>query len=117
MASVLEKRAIIGMRFKLERKADKAEPCCNGFAHAEIFEGEEVELLCDGCGHSKGILHKEAVEWVLTFLAFWPEAIKDVHVLRDYDPYFTLLDLRRGKKKGTKKKGRKQEEPEEVESD
>jgi hypothetical protein len=71
-----------GMRFKLERKADKRQPCCSDFAIIRVREGA-AELRCAACGHPRGELHKEAMEWILNVLAHWPEAAKDVHVLRD----------------------------------
>jgi hypothetical protein len=68
-----------GMTFKLERKTDLKEPCCSDFA----IVAHPAELLCKKCGKHRGSLSPEATSWILNFLAFWPEARFDVHVLRD----------------------------------
>jgi hypothetical protein len=74
---------IDGMRLKLERKIDLQKPCCSNTAIVRAGKGPHAtELRCAKCGSHRGWLPKEAANWLLTVLAFWPEAETDVHVLR-----------------------------------
>jgi hypothetical protein len=41
---------------------------------------------------------------MLTVLAFWPEALKDVHVLRDHSPTLSPLAARRRNAKAQREK-------------
>jgi hypothetical protein len=78
---------LIGLRFKLERKTDMKQPCCKSVGIIRIPHGT-AEIRCADCGRLRGELCNEAVQWMLTVLTFWPEASKDVHVLRDHGPTF-----------------------------
>jgi hypothetical protein len=87
---------INGMRLRLERKEDK-KGCCQNIAIIRAGKAPHVgELRCAECDRHRGWLPKEAANWLLTVLAFWPEAKNDVHVLRDTKP-ISALAVRRGK--------------------
>jgi hypothetical protein len=75
---------IDGMRLKLERKIDLQKLCYSNVAIVRAGKGPHAaELRCAKCDSHRGWLPKEAANWLLTVLAFWPEAKTDVHVLRD----------------------------------
>jgi hypothetical protein len=81
---------LVGLRFKLERKTDRKQPCCNNIGIVRALN-KIAEIRCADCGRPRGELCKKAVQWMLTVLAFWPAALKDVHVLRDHSPTLSPL--------------------------
>lgn len=92
-----------GLRFKLDRKADTKQRCCNNVGIVRVPNGI-AEIRCADCGRPRGELCREAVRWMLTVLAFWPEALKDVHVLRDHSPTLSPLAARRRNAKAQREK-------------
>jgi hypothetical protein len=75
---------LIGLKLKLERKADLKDACCKGFGVVCAGKGPHVaELRCSGCGKHKGWLDKITVNRLLDVLACFPEARNDVHIIRD----------------------------------
>jgi hypothetical protein len=88
-----------GMMFKLDRKIDHKEPCCENFAIVQAGKGpHSAELLCKKCGKHRGWLPRQVTDWFLTLLAIFPEAAKDVHIWRD-ETNLSALDLRRQRAK------------------
>jgi hypothetical protein len=88
-----------GVMFKLDRKIDRKEPCCENFATAQAGRGpHSAELRCKRCGKHRGWMPREMTEWFLTLLTIFPEAAKDVHVWRDATN-LSALDLRRQRAK------------------
>src|SRR5262249_20876756 len=71
-----------GLRLRLE--GQYAQGCHNNIAIIRVGKGLHVaELRCAGCGKHCGWLPKAAANWLLDILAFWPEAKKETHVLRN----------------------------------
>jgi hypothetical protein len=88
-----------GMIFKLDRKSDRKDPCCENSAVAFVNqEADVVELKCKKCRKHRFWLSKKEVDWYLTILAFFPEAARDVHVYRDATD-FGAVELRRRRAK------------------
>jgi hypothetical protein len=88
-----------GMTFKLERKADIKNPCCENFAIVQAGRGpHSAELRCKKCGKHRGWMPRKVTDWFLTLLAIFPEAARDVHVWRD-ETNLSALDLRRQRAK------------------
>jgi hypothetical protein len=84
-----------GITFKLERKIDTKNPCCENFAIVRVGKGpHSAELLCKRCGKHRGWMPREMTSWFLTLFAIFPEAARDVHVWRDATN-LSALDLRR----------------------
>jgi len=82
--STLDTSPLDGMRLKLERKIDHKKGCCRNFAIVRGGKGPHAaELKCAGCGKHRGWLPHFAANWLLTLLAFFPEAKNDVHTIRD----------------------------------
>jgi hypothetical protein len=88
-----------GMMFKLERKIDLKEPCCENFAVVQVGKGpHSAELRCKKCGKHRGWLPRKMTDWFLTLLAIFPGAARDVHIWRD-ETNLSALDLRRQRAK------------------
>jgi hypothetical protein len=88
-----------GMTFKLERKIDLKNPCCENFAAVQAGKGPHAaELRCKRCGKHRAWLPKKMIEWFLTLLALFPEAAKDIHIWRD-ETNLSALALRRQRTK------------------
>ena len=82
--STLDTSPLDGMRLKLERKIDHKKGCCRNFAIVRGGKGPHAaELKCAGCGKHRGWLPHFTANWLLTMLAFFPEAKSDVHTIRD----------------------------------
>jgi hypothetical protein len=87
------------MTFKLDRKCDHKNPCCENLAIVFVDqESDAVELKCRKCGKHRFLLSKKEISWYLTILAFFPEAARDVHVYRDATD-FGAVELRRRRAK------------------
>jgi len=93
---------------KLERKTDK-EGCC-GSDYAVIHMRENAaKIWCSGCGHERGELEPRIVEWLLTLLAFHPDARKQsTPIIRKIDEGFAPLRPRERAKVYAARKKRKE---------
>jgi hypothetical protein len=78
-----------GLRMKLDRKSDRKDPCCSEFGIVHVRNA--AEIWCEGCNLPRGVLHREAVEWLLNLFAFFPDARESTPILRDHDPTFVPL--------------------------
>ena len=82
--STLDTSPLDGMRLNLRRKIDSKKGCCRNFAIVRGGKGPHAaELKCAGCGKHRGWLPHFTANWLLTMLAFFPEAKSDVHAIRD----------------------------------
>jgi hypothetical protein len=71
-----------GLRLSLQ--GAYAESCCDNIAIVRAGKGPHAaELSCAVCGKHCGWLPKAAAKWLLDILAFWPEAKRETHVLRN----------------------------------
>jgi hypothetical protein len=96
-----------GLRLKLERKSDRANPCCSEFGIVHVCD--EAEIWCAGCNLPRGVLHKEAAEWLLNLYAHFPRArTESVPVIRDHDPNFVPLRPRKPDKVSRSARRRKE---------
>jgi hypothetical protein len=96
-------KALYGMRIKLERRTDDAEPCCSQFGIVR----DEGRIRCAGCGRPRGELQKEMAEWLLNLLAHFPDAKKSVPIIRKHNPNLNPLRARDSKKVYRSNKKRK----------
>jgi hypothetical protein len=99
-------RPLEGLRMRLDRKADRKDPCCSEFGIVHVRDS--AEIWCAGCNLPRGELHKEAVEWLLNLFAFFPDARESTPILRDHDP--TLVPLRPRERTKVAKSARKRKE-------
>src|SRR5215470_19946256 len=77
-----------GWRVKLERKIDKRGCCGSDYAVIHMRENA-AKIWCSGCGHERGELEPRIVEWLLTLLAFHPDARKQsTPIIRKIDEGF-----------------------------
>src|SRR5262245_13066957 len=73
--------SLTGLRLRLE--GEYARGCCKNIAIVHAGKGPNAaELHCTDCGTHCGWLPKAAANWLLDILAFWPEAKREMHVLR-----------------------------------
>jgi hypothetical protein len=92
--SIAEIGKLDGLRFTLDRKRDRKDPCCKNEGVIHAVAGVP-EIWCAHCGMGRGELYPQAVEWMLNVLAFWPDAANETHTLRDHNPNLSPLSVRR----------------------
>jgi hypothetical protein len=82
--STPETSPLHGVKLKLERKVDLTSPCCSNFAIIHAGKGPHAaELRCERCGKHRGWLPKEWENFLLTAIAFFPDARNEIHTVRD----------------------------------
>jgi hypothetical protein len=57
--------ALVGLKVKLDRPADRERPCCNNVCTIGAGEGSHAgELCCADCGQHRGWLSKLTAAWI-----------------------------------------------------
>jgi len=70
--------SIEGMQFLLCRDADVTKPCCKNLTYYR-----NGKLWCTDCRRPRGRLPPKVIAGLLVILGFYPEIMKEVHILRD----------------------------------
>jgi hypothetical protein len=91
-----------GLMFKMDRKADRKNPCHENLAVVKIGQGpNSAGLYCKACRKHRAWMPKKMTEWFLTVLKIFPVAIYDIHTWQD-ETQKSYLDLRRERAKKPK---------------
>lgn len=56
---------LIGLKVKLDRPADRENPCCRNVCTIGAARGQHAgELICADCGRHRGWLSKSTAHWI-----------------------------------------------------
>jgi len=77
---------LIGLKVKLDRPADREQPCCNNICVISAGKGPHAGALhCADCGQHRGWLSKETASWITAVVAKFgapngPILVRKAHV-------------------------------------
>jgi hypothetical protein len=61
---------LIGLKFKLDRPTDRANPCCDNICTIKAGKGPHAGALhCASCGRFRGWLSKPTAAWIASVVA------------------------------------------------